>query len=186
MGKLIYMMNVSLDGYVETPDRGLDWTVVDDELHAWFNDRGREAGVFLYGRRLYEVMAAYWPTAEADPDATPVMLDFARIWNDTPKVVFSSTLDVVQHNSRLASGDPEDELVRLKAEFDGDLDVGGPTLASAFIRRNLIDEYRLVVHPAVLGAGLPFFPSLTTPIDLRLTETRTFASGVVLLTYVPA
>ncbi len=183
MGKLIYSMNVSLDGYIETPDRSLDWTVVDDELHSWFNDLVREMDVFLYGRRMYEVMSAYWPTAESDPGATDVTRDFARIWNARPKVVFSSTLKVVQWKSRLAVGDPAEELARIRAEFDGDIGVGGATLASAFIRRGLVDEYRLLVHPVILGAGAPFFPQLETPVKLRLTERRTFASGVTLLAY---
>jgi dihydrofolate reductase len=185
MGKLIYSMNVSLDGYVETPDHDLDWTNVDDELHTWWNDQVRAADAFLYGRRLYEVMAAYWPTAGSDPAATEPMLDFARIWNPKPKVVFSSTLESVDWNSRLVSGDVSQELARLRTEFHGDLDVGGPTLAAEFIRRGLIDEYRLLVHPVILGAGTPFFPELNTPIRLRLTESQRFGSGVLYLGYAP-
>lgn len=183
MGKLIYSMNVSLDGYVETPDHALDWANVDEDLHTWFNDRAREADAFLYGRRLYELMAAYWPSADSDPSATDAMLDFARIWNEKPKIVFSSTLASVEWNSRLVSGDVGDELARLRTEFHGDLDVGGPTLAAAFIRRGLVDAYRLLVHPIVLGAGTLFFPKLETPIRLRQTETRTFESGVTYLGY---
>jgi dihydrofolate reductase len=183
MGKLIYSMNVSLDGYVETPDHSLDWANVDEELHSWFNDQAREMDASLYGRRMYELMAAYWPTAESDPSATETMLEFARIWKPLPKVVFSSTLTSVDWNSRLASGDVGDELARLRTEFDGDFDVGGPTLASAFIRHGLVDEYRLVVHPVVLGSGTPFFPKLESPIRLRLTETRRFDSGVIYLGY---
>ncbi|MGH2357948.1 MAG: dihydrofolate reductase family protein [Candidatus Limnocylindria bacterium] len=183
MGKLIYLLNVSLDGYIETPDHSLDWTTVDDELHTWFNDRTRELDASLYGRRLYELMSAYWPTAETDPSATTAMVEFARIWNAMPKVVFSSTLASVDWNSRLVTGDVGDELASLRAEFDGDLAVGGPTLASAFIRRGLVDEYRLVVHPVILGAGTPFFPQLETSIRLQLTETRRFDSGVVYLGY---
>ncbi len=183
MGKVIYEMNVSLDGYIETLDRSLDWTKVDEELHRWFNDQERETVVSLYGRRLYEVMAAYWPTAESDPTATDYELDFARIWNQKPKVVFSSTLATVEWNSRLARDDISEELARLRTEFKGDMSVGGATLASEFIRRGLVDEYRLIVHPIILGAGTPFFPKLETPIDLRLTETRVFASGVIYLGY---
>jgi dihydrofolate reductase len=186
MGKLIYLMNVSLDGYVETPDHSLDWTMVDEELHTWFNDHTREVDASLYGRRMYELMAAYWPTAESDPSATPAMLEYARIWAATPRIVFSSTLDAVDFNSRLVRGDVGEELARLRAEFDGDLEVSGPTLASAFIRRGLVDEYRLVVHPVILGAGTPFFPRLETPIRLRLTETRRFESGVVYTGYAAA
>jgi len=186
MGKLIYAMNVSLDGYVETADHSLDWTTVDDELHVWFNDFTRGLDASLYGRRLYELMAAYWPTAESDPSATGPMLEFARIWNAMPKVVFSSTLDSVEWNSRLVRGDVGEELARLRTEFDGDLDVGGPTLAAAFIQRGLVDEYRLVVHPVMLGAGTPFFPALESPIRLRMTETRKFESGVIYLGYAAA
>ncbi|HEX9738681.1 MAG TPA: dihydrofolate reductase family protein [Candidatus Limnocylindria bacterium] len=186
MGKLIYALNVSLDGYVETADHAIDWANVDDELHTWFNDLARESDASLYGRRMYELMAAYWPTAGSDPAATEAMLDFARIWIETPKVVFSSTLPSVEWNSRLVRGDIGDELARLRTEFDGDLDVGGPTLASAFIRRGLVDEYRLLVHPVILGAGTPFFPQLETPIRLRLTETRRFESGVMYLRYAAA
>jgi dihydrofolate reductase len=183
MGKLIYLMNVSLDGYIETPDHSLDWTIVDDELHEWFNDRSREVAASLYGRRLYELMAAYWPTAQADPSATPAMREFARIWLDTPKIVFSSTLASVDWNSRLVRGDVVAELSRLRAEFDGDLEVGGPTLAAPLIRHGLVDEYRLVVHPVILGSGTPFFPPLDAPIRLRHIESRTFASGVTYLGY---
>jgi dihydrofolate reductase len=184
MGKLIYLLNVSLDGFVETVDRSLDWTVVDDELHTWFNDHSRTLDASLYGRRLYEVMAAYWPTAESDPAATGPMREFARIWNATPKVVFSTTLDSVGPNCRLVAGDVGDRLAELRSEFPGDLEVGGATLASAFIERGLVDEYRLVVHPVVLGAGKPYFPDLRDRVGLRLVETRTFRSGVVYLGYV--
>ncbi len=183
MGKLIYSMNISLDGFVETQDHGLDWVLIDEELHTWFNDQARRADAFLYGRRLYEVMTAYWPTAESDPSATESMLDFARVWNAKPKVVFSTSLEKVEWKSRLVTGDVGEELARLRVEFDGDLAVGGPTLASAFIERGLVDEYRLLVHPVILGAGTPFFPVLDRPIGLRLLETRTFGSGVVYLGY---
>lgn len=186
MGKLIYSLNVSLDGYVETPDHSLDWATVDDELHTWFNDQARGLDASLYGRRMYGLMAGYWPTAASDPSATDAMLDFARIWAETPKIVFSSTLDTVDWNSRLVRGDVGDELARLRSEFSGDLDVGGPTLASEFIRRGLVDEYRLLIHPVILGAGTPFFPKLDDPVRLQLTETRTFASGVVYLGYAAA
>ena len=183
MGKLIYSMNVSLDGYVETPEHSLDWANVDEELHGWFNDRTREVDASLYGRRMYELMAGYWPTAESDPSATPVEREFARIWKPMPKIVFSSTLTGVDWNSRLVRGDVGEELARLRTEFDGDLDVGGATLAAEFIRRGLVEEYRLLVHPVVLGAGTPFFPELESPIHLQLTETATFDSGVIYLGY---
>lgn len=185
MGRLVYLMNVSLDGFVETPDHSLDWANVDAEVHRWFNDRVRKAGALVYGRRLYEVMTAYWPTAESDPAATDYMLEFARAWNPKPKIVFSSTLPEVGWNSRLVRGDPVEELSRIRDEFQGDLEIGGPTLARPFVERGLIDRYDLVVHPAALGAGRPFFPKLGSPLRLRLVTTHTFSNGVVHLGYEP-
>ena len=136
---------------------------------------------FLYGRRMYERMTAYWPTAESNPAATPVMVDFARIWKDTPKVVFSTTLETVDWNSRLVRDRAVEEVARLKAQPGADMDVGGPTIAATLMRAGLIDEVRLFVNPVILGAGLPFVPPLDDRIDLALLETRTFRLGVVLL-----
>lgn len=183
MGKLIYTFNVSLDGFIETVDHRLDWSVPDDELHTWFNDLSRSLDASLYGRRLYEVMAAHWPTAESDPAATEPEREFARIWNEKPIIVFSTTLDAVGPNCRLVSGDVSDRLAEIRSEFAGDLEVAGPTLASAFIERGLVDEYGLVVHPVILGAGTPMFGALRDRIGLRLLKTRTFASGAVYLGY---
>lgn len=186
MGKLIYLLNVSLDGFIETPDHSLDWTVVDDELHTWFNEQMRSLDAMIYGRRLWEVMAAHWPIAEEDPSVTDVEREFARIWNPMPKVVFSSSLREVDHNARLVRGDVGEVLGDLRREFEGDLAVGGPNLAGQFVRRGLVDEYRLVIHPVVLGAGTPYWPELDQLQRLRLTETRTFDSGVVLAAYAVA
>jgi dihydrofolate reductase len=186
VGKVIYLLNVSLDGFAATIDGGLDWTTVDDELHTWFNDQMRSLDASLYGRRLYELMADYWPTGEEDPAATDAMREFARIWKAMPKIVFSSSLEHVEHNSRLVRGDVGAVLESLRQEFDGDLDVGGPNLAGQFVRRGLVDEYRLVVHPVVLGAGIPFWPQLDAPLSLRLVETRAFACGAEFRSYVPA
>ena len=101
MGKLIYLLNVSLDGYFETPDHSPDFAMVDEEIHGWFNDEIRTLDATLYGRRMYETMAAYWPYGEDDPAATDAMREFSRIWKPMPKIVFSSTLDSVEHNARL-------------------------------------------------------------------------------------
>ena len=183
MGRLIYTLNVSLDGFIETSDHSVDWGVNDDELLTWFTDRARGLAASLYGRRLYELMSAYWPTAQDDPAATEPMREFGRIWLAIPKIVFSSTLTSVDWNSRLVRGDVGEELARLRTELDGDFEVGGPTLASAFIGRGLVDRYELVVHPVILGSGTPYLPPLDAPIRLRLTDTRTFASGVTYLGY---
>jgi dihydrofolate reductase len=176
-------MSVSLDGFGETPSRSLAWVLVDEELHASFNEEARAVSAFLYGRRLYEVMIDYWPTAEADPSATPVELEFARIWKPKPKIVFSRTLKRVAWNSRLVRTDAVAEVSRLKATPGFDMGVGGPTTASTFLRAGLIDEVRLYVHPVVLGAGTPLFPPLEDRVGLHLLETRRFASGVVYLRY---
>ena len=183
MGKLIYSMNVSLDGFVETVDGSLDWSNVDEEVHTWFKDELEATDAELYGRRLYEVMAAYWPYSEEDSAAPPFMKEFGRIWRARPKIVFSSSLASVDWNSRLVRGDPVAALPALKEEFPGTLAVAGPTLASAFIQAGLIDEYRPVVHPVLLGRGKPFFPPLETALRLRLIETKRFAGGAVALRY---
>jgi len=183
MGKLIYSMSVSLDGFVETPSRSLDWVLVDEELHRFFNDEARSMSAFLYGRRMYELMTDYWPTAESDPTATPAMVEFARIWKERPKVVFSRSLDRVEWNSRLVREDAPGEVARLKAQPGFDMDVGGPTTASTLMRSGLVDEYRLYVHPVILGAGTPFFSPLDDRVRLELLETHEFGSGVVYLRY---
>jgi len=183
MSKIIYSMGVSLDGFIEGPNRELDWSTPDEELHRFWNDQARETGAFLYGRRLYELMAGFWPTADTDPSAPDYVVEFARIWSDTPKIVFSTTLEKVDWNSRLVRDNIAEEVTKLKAQPGKDMDVGGPTLASSLMRLDLIDEYRPVVHPVVLGGGTPFFPALDNTIKLRLVETRTFGSGVVYLRY---
>jgi len=183
MSRLVYGMNVSLDGYAADADGDVGWTIVDEEIHGWWNERVAEASAYLYGRRIYELMSAYWPNAQSDPDAGPVEREFGRIWTAAPKVVFSSTLETVDWNARLERGRIEDVIDRVRNELDGDLDVAGPTLAAPLIRRGLIDVYRVVVHPVILGGGLPFFPDLERPVGLRLIETRRFESGATYLGY---
>jgi dihydrofolate reductase len=184
--KLIYSLSVSLDGFIETRDRSLDWVIIDEEIHTFFNDQARHHDVFLYGRRLYELMAAYWPTADQDPTAPPYVVEFARIWRDKPKIVFSKTLNKVEWNSRLVRDNFAEEIAHLKAQPGNGLEISGPTLAATIMPLGLIDEYQLVVNPVVLGGGTPFFTTLPNPINLRLVETRTFKAGVVLLRYQPA
>ena len=140
----------------------------------------------LYGRRLWEVMSAYWPTGERDPEATEVMREFARIWNRTPKIVFSRTLKTVAHGARLVGGDVATVLADVRREFAGDLEVGGADLAGQFVRHGLVDEYRLVIHPVVLGTGIPFWPELDAPLRLRQIDEHRFSSGTELRSFVPA
>jgi dihydrofolate reductase len=180
MSKLIYSMGVSLDGFIADPNGSIDWTVPDEELHRFHNEQTRELGAHFCGRSLYEVML-YWETV--DENQAAVELEFAAIWQPLPKIVFSSTLEEVKGNTKLAKGDPAEEVARLKEQTDKDLAVGGAGLASTFIELGLVDEYRLFVSPVVLGGGTPFFPSLDERIRLELLETRTFSSRVVYLRY---
>jgi dihydrofolate reductase len=186
MGTVIYSMGVSLDGYMEGPNHELDWHVVDDELLDYVMAQQRRVGAYLWGRRVYEHMAAYWAGAGEDPAATPFVREYAAIWKNTPKIVFSRTLTQVEHNARLARDVTPAAVASLKAEFDRDLSVGGADLAACFIRQGLIDEYGLSVQPVILGGGTPFFPPLNRPLTLRLLETHRFGSGVVYLRYQPA
>jgi dihydrofolate reductase len=199
MRKVIYAMSVSLDGFIEAADGDLSWSFPDEELHKHFNDLESTIDIHLYGRRLYENMAAYWPTADENPSAPKNEIEYARIWRNMPKIVFSRTLDQVGWNSRLVGENIAEEVNKLKAgkerpssrrlensrrpEAGGYLSVGGAELASTFMRLGLIDEYRLYIHPVILGGGKPMFPQLLDRIDLQLVETRTFGSGVVLLRY---
>jgi dihydrofolate reductase len=182
MRKLIYSMGVSLDGFIAAPDGEIDWSAPDEELHRFHNQQARETGAHLYGRRLYEVMR-YWETAEENPSAPEHELEFARIWKDTPKIVFSKTLEKVEGNAKLVGDNVAEEVARLKEEPGNDLAVGGAGLASSFIKLGLIDEYRLFVSPVVLGGGTPYFPALDERINLELVETRTFGSRVVYVRY---
>jgi dihydrofolate reductase len=182
MRKLVLMMSVSLDGFIEGPDREIDWHMVDDELHRHFNQQLAAMGAFLSGRVTYELMAGFWPTADTDPSSTGPMVEFAGIWRDKPKLVFSRTLERADWNAAVVRDVVPSEILDLKAQPGGDLVLGGADLAAAFMRADLIDEYRVYVHPVVIGGGRPLFPA-DVRIDLRLVETRTFGSGVVLLRY---
>ena len=186
MRKLIYGMNLTLDGYVAAPGDDIGWGVSSDELFQWWLDQELAIGLFLYGRRLWETMSSHWPTGDQQPGATPAQVEFARNWRDTPKVVFSSTLDQAEEldwNTRLVTGDAVTEITRLKAEEGGPIDIAGATLAAAAMRAGLIDEYAIVTHPVLVGGGTPFFTALDNWVNLNLVETRTFPGGVVLTRY---
>jgi dihydrofolate reductase len=186
MRKVTYAMSVSLDGFIEATNGDLSWSYPDEELHKHFNDRESLIDTYLYGRRLYENMAAYWPTADENLSAPKHEIEYARIWKSKPKIVFSKTLVQVGWNSRLVRGNIADEVSRLKAEAGKDMCVAGAEIASTFIRLGLIDEYWLYLHPVVLGGGKPMFGRMPDKINLQLVETRRFGSGVVLLRYRPA
>ena len=183
MRKIILMMSVSVDGFIEGPDRQIDWHMVDDELHNHFNEQLRTMGAFLDGRVTYELMAEFWPTADSDPSSTGPVAEFAGIWRDMPKIVFSRTLEQADWNTTVVRDVVAEEVMELKAQPGGDLALGGADLAAAFMRHDLIDEYRLYVHPIVIGQGKPMFQRSDARISLGLAETRTFGNGVVLLRY---
>jgi dihydrofolate reductase len=184
MRSVTYSMGVSLDGYIVGPDGGFDWTgAPDEELFGFVTDEIRQVGVHLLGRRLYETML-YWETADQDPSLDDSMLEWAAIWKPLPKVVFSTTLPAVQGNARLARGGLADEIERLRAEpAEGDIAIGGATLAAEAAALGLIDEYRARVYPVLVGGGIPYFPQRERRVDLELVETRTFSSRVVYLRY---
>ncbi|WP_405830106.1 dihydrofolate reductase family protein [Streptomyces sp. NBC_01176] len=188
MRKIVLMMSVSLDGYIEGPHREIDWHRVDEELHRHFNEEISRFGALLDGRVTHELMAAYWPTADQDPASTPPEAEFAGIWRDIPKIVYSRTLERADWNTTVVRDVVPEEVRALKEQPGGDLGLGGADLAASFLRHDLVDEFRIYVHPVLIGGGKPLFPQADALTALRLTGTRTFGNGVVLLRYerVPA
>ncbi|ELS50664.1 dihydrofolate reductase family protein [Streptomyces viridochromogenes] len=183
MRSVTYSMNVSLDGYIVGPDGEFDWTAPDEEVFRFHTDKIREVGVHLLGRRLYETML-YWETADRDPSLDDLRLKWAALWKRLPKVVFSTTLSAVRGNARLASGGLAEEIERLRAEpGEGDIAIGGATLAAEAAAAGLIDEYRAMTYPLLVGGGIPFFPRHERRVDLELVENRTLDSKVVYLRY---
>ncbi|WP_042381893.1 dihydrofolate reductase family protein [Streptacidiphilus melanogenes] len=183
MRTVICSMGVSLDGYIVGPDGDFNWTAPDEELFGFVTDEIREVGVYLLGRRLYETML-YWETADEDPQLDAAKLEWAGLWKPLPKVVFSTTLTAVQGRARLASGGVAEEIERWRAEpGEGAVAIGGATLAAEAAALGLVDEYRVRVHPLLVGGGVPFFPRRGRRVDLELLGTRTFPSKVVHLRY---
>jgi dihydrofolate reductase len=183
VGNVVVTMSLSLDGFFEGPNREIDWHIVDDEFHWYMNDVLRDAGAFLSGRITHDLMASVWPTADKDPASTPPMVEFAGIWLDKPKFVYSKTLDHAEWNTTIVREVVPDEVRALKRRFEGDLVLGGADLAGVFMEHGLIDEYRLYVHPVLIGNGKRLFWPSEDRTDLTLVQTRTFSTGVVLLHY---
>ncbi len=183
MRKLTYSMSASVDGYIVGPDGGFDWSVPDEEVFRAHIEEIRDVGVHLMGRRLYETML-YWETAEQDPSLDDAEREWTALWKPLPKVVFSSSLSSVQGNARLATGDLAEEIERLRAESaEGDIAIGGATLAAQAAALGLIDEYRVWIYPVLVGGGIPFFPHHERQVKLELIESRTFRSKVLHLRY---
>ena len=179
MARLVYSAIASLDGYIEDEHGKFDWSAPSEEVHAFVNDLERTLGTHLYGRRMYEVMAA-WETID---DPAPVMRDYAEIWRAVDKVVYSRTLAEPSSARRRIEREFDPEAVRqLKAEVERDIGVGGPELAAEALRAGLVDEVRLLLSPIVVGGGKPALPD-GVRIELELIEERRLAGGVVYLRY---
>jgi dihydrofolate reductase len=183
MAKLVYSMLMSLDGYVEDEKGAFGWSAPDDEgVHAFINELSASVGTFLYGRRMYETMV-FWETAHTLPDQPPVVLDWARQWQATDKVVYSRTLaEPSSARTRIEREFDPDVVRRLKTESDRDISVNGPELATQAIKAGLVDEYHLIISPVVVGGGKRFFPA-GVRLHLELLDERRFANGVVALRY---
>ena len=183
MGKVVYGMNVSIDGYIEDSSGSIAFSGPPaDDVHRHWNEHTEAAAASLYGRRLFEVMDEHWTAAAMQDDLPDVEAEFARAYVGTPRFVFSDTLESVPSAVELVrSRDAVAVVSRLKDEIEGPLALGGAGLAASLL--DLIDEFQLVVLPVVIGSGKPFFPA-GSELPLRLVDHRVFDSGAVYLAYV--
>ena len=180
MRKLIFPINVSLDGFADHTV-----AIADDELHDFFiNYELNAVDAILFGRMTYQLLQSYWPTAPKDPRATKSMIEFAHKINAIPKIVFSNTLsDVNWNNTKLVKANAVEEVLKMKQGTGKNLSIGGISLAQTFMKQSLIDEYWILVHPVIVGTGRRLFDGVNNKPDLKLMETKTFHSGVVVLHY---
>jgi dihydrofolate reductase len=183
MRNVVLSMQVSLDGFVARPNGELDWHLVDEEFNEYAKDLLNSFDTLVFGRVSYELMASYWPTAITND---PVEAQIAERLNTLPKVVFSRTLKKVEwKNSRLAQGGIVEEILKMKEQPGKDIGIGGTSIVTVLGPLGLIDEYRILLVPVVLGSGKPLFNDIKDRIDLKLRTTKTFGSGLVLLDYQP-
>jgi dihydrofolate reductase len=181
MAKLIYVTNVSLDGYIEDAHGSLEWTEPADEVFTFITDLVRPVGTYLYGRRMYETMAV-WETQPALAAESELRADFANVWRAADKIVYSTTLgDVSTTDTRLDRRFDPDAVRDMKTSAASNLTIGGPTLAACAFNAGLVDECHLFVHPVLVGAGKPAFSS-DARVQLELQDERRFG-GVVYLRY---
>jgi dihydrofolate reductase len=182
MAKLIYITPASLDGFIADETRHLDWSPPDEEVFAFITDLLRPVGMYLYGRKMYETMAV-WETPDVIPGVTPALREFARVWQAADKIVYSKSLETVSTRKTRVEREFDPQLVRdLKRQLPHDISVGGPVLAALAIRAGLVDEYQVLVVPAVLGAGKRVLAA-NVSVGLELLDERRFASGWVYLRY---
>lgn len=182
MAELIYSAIMSLDGYVADASGSFEWAAPDEEVHAFINDLERPIGVYLYGRRMYEVMVA-WERPDDFAGESPAMRDFAAIWQAAEKVVYSRTLAVVSSaRTRIERAFDPQAIQRMKAQAERNLSMGGPEIAAQALRAGLVDECQLFITPILVGGGKPALPDHIY-LTLDLLEERRFGSGVVYLHY---
>ena len=182
MANLIYVTNVSLDGYIEDEHGSFDWTAPDDELFAFITNLVRPVGTYLYGRRLYDTMAP-WETDPGLAAQSELMADFATVWQAADKVVYSTTLDAVSTGKTRLEHDFDPASIRdMKTSATSDLTVGGSHLAAHALEAGLVDECHLFIRPILVGGGKPALPS-ETPVQLELLDDRRLSNGVVYLRY---
>ena len=182
MARLVYSLIVALDGYVNDRSGTFRWAQPDEEVHAAVNELERPIGTYLYGRRLYETMAA-WETEPAFAEHDPVLADYAAIWTAAAKIVYSTTLAApVTSNTRVERVFDPFVIRTLKEQATADLAIGGPTLAAHALHADLVDDIRLFTVPALVGGGTPAFPD-DIRLDLDLTDQRRFGNGTVMTQY---
>lgn len=183
--KIIVWMQSSIDGFTAGPNGEFDWPQIGDEIHTHFVTTLRDAGLFVYGRNVFEMMAGYWPIADTLPGATPNQVAYTQIWKPMPKAVVSRTLTQADWNATVV-GEPA-RVRELADAADGDAYVfGGSQTVAALADADLIDEYQIFIHPVVLGGGTPFFPPLSERQPMTLVEARTFDGRVCGLRYARA
>ena len=183
MRKVIVSNMITLDGFLAGPDGDIDWHIADADFNDYALDMFKSVDTLLFGRVTYQLMASYWPTPSATTD-DPIIADKM---NNLAKIVFSKTLTKADwNNSRLAKGDISEEVKKLKQQPGKDMVIfGSSSLVSALTPPRLIDEYRLIVNPVILGSGLPEFTGIKDRVQLQLVEARAFRAGTVLLRYEP-
>jgi len=188
MRKVILSNMVTLDGFFEGPNKELDWHIVDEEIKQYANDLLSNVDALLFGRVTYQLMADYWPAAATNPSTSKSDLEIADKMNNLPKIVFSKTLQEVKwNNSRLVKENIAEEISKMKQQPGKDMVIfGSGSIVSTFMQHGLIDEYRIIVNPIVLGNGNPLFKGINGKQNLKLLNTKVFDSGIVILFYEPA
>lgn len=186
-GRFVYWMNVSLDLMIEQEageEGGGEWLRIGESLHREFNARARALACSVEGRVIYEIMEAFWPGARHDESLPDFLREYGEIWTTTPKVLVSRTRTSAEHNTRVIGGeDAISRLAALREEIDGDIGVGGATLATQLLKADLLDELLLFTHPVILGRGRPLFDPHDRQVELDLLEQASFEAGVTLHRY---